>query len=157
MSAARCETRLSSVLTGGRVEVGFRAGSLDDAVARLLGPLLRQEGLTEPATVSALDAVLSRERSGATTAGSVALPHARLAGLSRIVAALAINADGVYSHSPCATKALLVFASPAQATVEHLKFLGGVAQLFRSDETVERLLAAETSAAALDVIRGRER
>ena len=137
--------------------MGFRAKSLDDAVARLLGPLLRQEGLTEPATVSALDSVLSRERSGATTVGSVALPHARLAGLTRIVAALAVNPEGVYSHSPCVTKVLLVFASPAQATVEHLKFLGGVAQIFRSDEAVEKLLAAEDGEAALAVLRSRER
>lgn len=157
MSAARCETRLSSVLLGGRVEVGFRSEGLGDAVSRLLGPLLRNEGLSEAGTVAALDAVLNRERGGPTTAGSVALPHARLAGLSRIIGALALNPDGVYSHSPCATKVLLVFASPAQATVEHLKFLGGVAQIFRSDEAMEKLLAAEDGDTALSVIRSRER
>lgn len=151
------ETRLSSILARGRVETGFSALSPEDAVERLLRPILLAEGFSAAAADGALEGIRNREGAGSTSFGSVALPHARVPGLGRIVAALALNAGGVYESGPAGIRVVLAFASPASATVEHLQFLAQVARLLRQEETVADLLEAPDGAALLEAIRRRER
>ena len=151
------ETRLSAILARGRVEAGLRALSPEDAVEHLLRPVLLAEGFSERAADAALEGIRNREGAGSTSFGSVALPHARVAGLSRIVGALGVNAEGVYASGPPGIRVVLAFASPASATVEHLQFLAQVARLLRQEETVADLLEAPDGAALLSAIRRRER
>jgi len=157
MREATVETRLSTILARGRIEVAFRALSPEDAVERLLRPVLLAEGFTAAAADGALEGIRNREGAGSTSFGSVALPHARVAGLGRIVGALALNGSGVYDAGPPGIRVVLAFASPASATVEHLQFLAQVARLLRQEETVASLLEAPDAAALLDAIRRRER
>lgn len=157
MREGAVETRLSAILTRGRVEAGFRAPSPEDAVDRLLRPVLLAEGFTPEAADRAIDGVRNREGAGSTSFGSVALPHARVPGLGRIVAALGVRAEGVYDSGPAGIRVVLAFASPASATVEHLQFLAQVARLLRQEETVAELLDAADAEALLQAIRRRER
>lgn len=157
MREATVETRLSTILARGRIEVAFRALSPEDAVERLLRPVLLAEGFTAAAADGALEGIRNREGAGSTSFGSVALPHARVAGLGRIVGALALNGTGVYDSGPPGIRVVLAFASPASATVEHLQFLAQVARLLRQEETVASLLEAPDAAALLEAIRRRER
>jgi len=157
MREATVETRLSTILARGRIEVAFRALSPEDAVERLLRPVLLAEGFTAAAADGALEGIRNREGAGSTSFGSVALPHARVAGLGRIVGALALNGSGVYDSGPPGIRVVLAFASPASATVEHLQFLAQVARLLRQEETVASLLEAPDAAALLEAIRRRER
>lgn len=151
------ETRLSAILARGRVETGFRALSPEDAVEHLLRPVLLAEGFSTQAADGALDGIRHREGAGSTSFGSVALPHARVPGLSRIVGALGVNPAGVYASGPPGICVVLAFASPASATVEHLQFLAQVARILRQEETVADLLDARGESALLDAIRRRER
>ena len=149
-------SRLSSILQRGRVEVGFRAAGADEALERLLRPALEAEGLTGALADAGCDAAKRRELTCSTVIGPVALPHARIAGLSRIAGSLGINADGVYASSPEA-RVVIAFASPASGAAEHLRFLAQVAELFRSGELVEKLVASPDSESAVALIRSRER
>ena len=151
------ETRLSAILARGRVEAGFRALSPEDAVERLLRPVLLAEGFSVASASGALEGIRNREGAGSTSFGSVALPHARVSGLGRIVGALGLNPAGVYESGPAGIRVILAFASPASATVEHLQFLAQVARLLRQEEAVVDLLEAGDEAALLDAIRRRER
>lgn len=151
------ETRLSAILARGRVEAGFRALSAEAAVDRLLRPVLLAEGFSAPAADAALEGIRNREGAGSTSFGSVALPHARVPGLGRIVGALGVNAAGVFEAGPAGIRVVLAFASPASATVEHLQFLAQVARLLRQEDTVSELLEAGDEAALLEAIRRRER
>ena len=151
------ETRLSTILARGKVEAGFRALSPEDAVDRLLRPVLLAEGFSPGAADAALDGIRNREGAGSTSFGAVALPHARVGGLGRIVGALGANASGVFDSGPAGIRIVLAFASPASATVEHLQFLAQVARLLRQEETVADLLDAKDPAELLDAIRRRER
>ncbi len=151
------ETRLSTILARGKVEAGFRALSPEDAVDRLLRPVLLAEGFSPDAADAALDGIRNREGAGSTSFGAVALPHARVGGLGRIVGALGANASGVFDSGPAGIRIVLAFASPASATVEHLQFLAQVARLLRQEETVADLLDARDPAELLDAIRRRER
>jgi mannitol/fructose-specific phosphotransferase system IIA component (Ntr-type) len=156
MRETMVETRLSAILSRGRVETGFRALSPEDAVDHLLRPVLIGEGFSPAAADGALDGIRNREGAGSTSFGSVALPHARVGGLGRIVGALGLNVDGVYDSGPAGIRVVLAFASPASATVEHLQFLAQVARLLRQEETVADLLEARDDAAVLEAIRRRE-
>ena len=157
MREAVVETRLSAILARGRVETRFRALSPEDAVELLLRPVLLSEGFSPAAADGALEGIRNREGAGSTSFGSVALPHARVPGLGRIVGALAVNADGVYASGPPGIRVVLAFASPASATVEHLQFLAQVARLLRQEETVSDLLEAPDEPTLIEAIRRRER
>jgi mannitol/fructose-specific phosphotransferase system IIA component (Ntr-type) len=151
------ETRLSTILARGTVETGFRALSPEDAVDRLLRPVLLAEGFSPDAAGAALEGIRNREGAGSTSFGSVALPHARVGGLGRIVGALGANASGVFDSGPAGIRVVLAFASPASATVEHLQFLAQVARLLRQEETVSELLDATDPEGLLNALRRRER
>ena len=149
-------SRLSSILSRGRVEVGFRAEDAHQALELLLRPALETEGLSKPLADAACQAARRREETCSTVIGPVALPHARFAGLTRIVASLGINAEGVYA---CSSEARIViaFASPASGAAEHLRFLAQVAELIRGGDLVERLLESPDADSALALIRSREK
>jgi mannitol/fructose-specific phosphotransferase system IIA component (Ntr-type) len=157
MQAAAPESRLSRILSPEGIVAPFRAGTPVEAFQLLLGPLLRIEGFTDRETEAALEAIRNRERAGSTIVGDVALPHARIAGLTRIVASLGLNADGVFEAGPAGTHVVLAFASPEKAPVEHLRFLAQVAQVFRAEDVVAALLAASSPEAILEVLRSREK
>ena len=157
MRGGAVETRLSAILARGRIEPGFCALSPEDAVERLLRPVLLSEGFSPAATDGAIEGIRNREGAGSTSFGSVALPHARVPGLGRIVGALGLNAGGVFESGPPGIRVVLAFASPASATVEHLQFLAQVARLLRQEETVSELLEAGDAADLLETIRRRER
>lgn len=157
MREGTVETRLSTILARGRVETGFRALSPEDAVEHLLRPVLLAEGFSAEAAAGALEGIRNREGAGSTSFGAVALPHARVPGLGRIVGSLGVNGAGVYDSGPSGIRVVLAFASPAAATVEHLQFLAQVARLLRQEEAVADLLEAGDEEKLLEAIRRRER
>ena len=149
-------SRLSSILSRGRIEVGFRASDADAALDLLLRPALEAEGLTKSLADAACQAAIRREQTCSTVIGPVALPHARFAGLSRIVGSLGVNPEGAYACSPD-VRVVIAFASPASGAAEHLRFLAQVAELFRNGDLLEPLLASPDAASVLALIRSREK
>jgi mannitol/fructose-specific phosphotransferase system IIA component (Ntr-type) len=148
--------RLSSILSRGRVDVGFRAADADEAIEILLRPALLAEGLSQSLAEAACQAAKRREQTYSTVLGPLALPHVRFAELTRIVGSLGINADGVYACFPEA-RIVIAFASPVGGAAEHLRFLAQVAELFRSGDLAERLLAAPDAGSVIALIRSREK
>jgi mannitol/fructose-specific phosphotransferase system IIA component (Ntr-type) len=101
-------------------------------------------------------AVALREAEGSTAVSEIAIgvPHARVDGLPRPIAALAVAPDGLYEPVPTVRiriAALLV--SPNAATEVHLRLLAGVATTLRSAPLRGALLDARTPAAALAILR----
>jgi mannitol/fructose-specific phosphotransferase system IIA component (Ntr-type) len=150
------QARLSDVLSNGIVRTGFRCADVEEAVRTLLLPLLSREGLSGDAVAAALKAVLNRECQAPTLVGAVALPHARIAGLGRIVAGLGVNPSGVFADDD-PVRLVLAFATPAGASAEHLKFLARAAQLLRDEESRGLIVSAWDPMSLLAAIRSRER
>ncbi|HWP35278.1 MAG TPA: PTS sugar transporter subunit IIA, partial [Thermodesulfobacteriota bacterium] len=97
----------------------------------------------EPARL--LGALLERERIGSTGVGEgVAIPHAKLAGVRRLVGAFARSRGGIefgaVDGRPCRLFFLLV--APEDAASDHLRALARVAKLMRDPEVRRRLLEA---------------
>src|SRR6185295_18832661 len=101
---------------------------------QVIGSLIGMLDLKDPST--ALRAILSREEMGSTIiAPGLALPHARLEGITGIEAAIGICPTGVTDPhdggSPI--RVYVLFLGPADNMKEHLSFLANVSALFQKE------------------------
>lgn len=103
-------------------------------------------GLEEPTTEQIFERLLERERLGSTgLAGGVALPHARVAGITEARGAFLRMTTAVEFESLDDQPVDLVFALlvPQDATDEHLQLLAKLAELFGNPEKRGQLRRAE--------------
>ncbi len=142
---------LAELIASGAVIVPLEARAFDDAVEALLRPALTRAGLAADAIDRCIEAVVRREAAGSTASGRAALPHGRSDVVSRVVAGLGLNRDGIAGRED--TQAMLAFISPQSAVVEHPHFLSASAKLFRNESAVERLLAANTADEVIALLR----
>ncbi len=129
--------------------------SFDDTVAGLVETLVRAGSLPEAAASDAVRAVLAREREASTAVldVGVAIPHARLTGITSPMIALAIASRGLYEAVPTVPiRVVALVLSPPAALDDHLRILGGLATLLRSPELRSELQASGTSENALSAL-----
>lgn len=91
------------------------------------------------------DGLLAREKLGSTAMGSgVAIPHARVAGLKKIVGLFARLEKPVDFESPDGQGVDLMFTllAPEEAGADHLRALARVSRLLREDTMREKLRAS---------------
>ena len=97
--------------------------------------------------IEVFDCLVAREKLGSTGLGKgIAIPHARLKGSKKTIAAFiqlqhGINYDAIDEVPVDILFALLV---PEDSTDEHLKILSHLAEMFSNSETLEQL-RSETS------------
>ena len=106
-----------------------------------------------------VQALRERERQVTTALGDgVAIPHARLAGLERTVAAFARSRTGIQWESVDGKPTHLVFLldGPADLPGAYLKVLAGVSRLLSDERCRARLMEAENEAELLFVLRDEE-
>lgn len=144
--------RLSDYLTDRAIRCLPVETSWPAAIRELLGVL----AAPDPAAAEA--AIAQRESAGSTLiAPGLAIPHARLAGLPRVTAALGLCPSGLAHPSGAPVRVCLLFLSPKAQTREHLAFLAGVSALFQTDGLVEALAQSPTPADVLARLRDAER
>lgn len=98
------------------------------------------------------DVILERERLGSTALGrGVAIPHAKLAELDRVVGVFATLARPVSFDAVDDLPVDLVFMllAPEQAGAEHLRALAQVSRLFRDPDMCEKLRGCTSDDAVL--------
>ncbi|MBM3482411.1 MAG: PTS IIA-like nitrogen regulatory protein PtsN [Alphaproteobacteria bacterium] len=101
------------------------------------------------------DALLERERLGSTGSGKgIAIPHARLVGLERLIGVFARLESPIEFESVDGRPVDLVFMllAPASAGADHLKALSNVSRLLRREEVVERLRGSDRADAILALL-----
>jgi nitrogen PTS system EIIA component len=145
--------RLSDLLTRERVhtalEVADKSATLE-AVATLLA-----QGVTVESPAAILRVLQARESQQSTGVGDeVAIPHGRVAGLSKLVAALAIVPNGVEFDSIDRRPVRIVVAilAPEGSAGDHLRALARVAKLLRDKRIRQKLFDAPSPELALQVI-----
>jgi mannitol/fructose-specific phosphotransferase system IIA component (Ntr-type) len=133
---------LATTLERGTIRIGYTTAGFEPAVRGLLVPPLLERGISPSRVDEIVESVLRREEAGSTSSGAIALPHARISGVSGIVAGLGVNASGIYPNA--GTRVMLAFVSPAEAAGEHLRFLSLVAKTFRDAPFLQRVQSAGT-------------
>src|SRR6478735_6781131 len=130
---------------------GGNKRSLLQQLVKLAGQRLA----AEPATIIA--ALNEREQLGSTGFGQgVAIPHAKIEGLSQIYALFARLGEPVDYKAIDGRPVDLVFLllSPPGAGAEHLKALAAISRVTRDGATLERLRGARSRDALAAVLMG---
>lgn len=134
------------------------AGGKEALVAELVARLCRRLALPEPQLLAAK--VLEREKGISTTLDTgLSLPHARVDGLERIAAAVAVpKAPLPAAEGEIPIRVIFLFFSPNRQEffAAHLQLLREVSSLFQP-ALIERLHAAGSPADVLTLIREAER
>jgi PTS system nitrogen regulatory IIA component len=135
--------RLSDLLSRDRIGTGLDVSDKSEALAALARLLAR--GLDGQNAMSILRVLEAREAQQSTGVGDeVAIPHGRLAGLSQLIAAIAIVPAGVefeaIDHRP--VRILVAILAPEGSVVDHLRALARVARLLRDARIRQRILEA---------------
>ncbi len=122
----------------------------------VLNKLVGMLSFDDPASV--FSAIQQREQSGSTVVTSgIAFPHARIQGLSGIVAALGICPAGVsIASEENPVYLLFIFVSPTEDTRSHLRFLASASSLFLKESFLEDLMKLKSPEAVWLEIMGLE-
>ena len=131
-----------------------RAGSKKQALQELSAIAAAQ---TEQAERTVLDMLLARERLGSTGVGAgIAIPHAKLAGLTQIAAVFARLREPVEFDALDGKPVDLIFLllAPDSAGSDHLKALALVSRLLRDHRVCARLRGADNAEALYAVLTG---
>jgi len=104
-------------------------------------------------------AVIERERSMATGIGNkVAIPHARIEGLTTPAIALGITRQGVDFDAPDGVPAnvILLVLTPRDDFQLQLQLLADIARTFRNEKTLDRILQTSSFVELLGMLRSEE-
>jgi nitrogen PTS system EIIA component len=149
--------QLSRIIVPGAVRVMGAAASKKRLFQDLADIAAQTYGIS---AAQAFDAMQERESLGATGVGhGVALPHARIEGLERVVGVF-VRLEKPLDFDAIDRQAVdLVFAlyAPVESGVEHLKALAIVSRTLRSAETCATLRANSDPTALYEVLSGAQR
>lgn len=147
--------RVSDVVGAGGIILRPPWRTFEEAVGGLVESLVRNGQLAAALAPTAIKAVCEREREASTAIVEigVSIPHARLDGVQRVVAAMAGGPPAVYYHMtrvPITVMALVL--SPPDHAAEHLNFLSSLSMLLQSESLRRRLVHASDSDAVLALL-----
>lgn len=144
--------KLAEILADGSAIVLLRARSAEDVLIELAEALAEQTGLDRDAIVAGLK---EREATGSTAFGhGLAVPHTKAA-IESTRGVLALAPHGIEFDAPDdAPVRVFVGLVSSMQPGEHLQALAAVGRAFTDPGLLERLLACETPADVLALVRG---
>ena len=146
--------RITDVLGEGDILPDLGAGTKEDVIAELATLVASHHPEIERTRL--VQALEERERLNSTALGDgVAIPHGKLPGLRRVVAAFGRSLDGVDFNSLDGKPTHLFFllVAPEDSAGAHLKALARISRLLKDDGFRQRLLGAADAAALFQTIR----
>ncbi len=145
--------QLGEYLDSAAVCADLSARNKNDILAEMVGLLAgAHPGLDRE---RALRVLRERERLGTTGIGDgVAIPHGKIAGLSRLVLAVGRSREGIdfeaLDQRPCHIFFLVL--APEQAAGQHLRLLAHVSRLLKGEDFKNALLAAPDADSLLKLL-----
>ncbi|MBV8687856.1 MAG: PTS sugar transporter subunit IIA [Alphaproteobacteria bacterium] len=147
---------LSELLTVDRIDDDLAASNKKGLFQQLAALAQRRTGLPAKTIAAAL---AEREKIGSTGfGGGVAIPHAKIEGLTRVFGYFARLSSPLDFQSVDGLPVDLVFLilSPPDAGAEHLKALAGVSRVLRDRNMVAKLRGARSRDALFALLAGVE-
>jgi mannitol/fructose-specific phosphotransferase system IIA component (Ntr-type) len=135
----------------------LRARTREEVIDELTATLAPLTGIPQ---AELAERVMDRERTMPTGIGRrVAIPHARIDGLTVPAIAIGFSKDGIDFDAPDGHPARLVFLvlTPKNDFQQQLQLLAEVGKLLRSDQAVERILQSQTFLALRALINSEEK
>ena len=149
--------RLQELISPENIVLDLRSADKWESIGLMLGHLVESRTIPRHLEQSFHEAVLARERSMSTgMERGIAIPHAAVDGLERIVACLAIvrQGDGVRFDSIDASPAWLIvlLLIPRPQKLLHIRTLADVARLLGNEDVRRALREAKTPAQAWECL-----
>lgn len=136
--------KITDILVREASILDLKSTAKDDLLAEMADALAGAEPALEAAEL--LGVLREREALQSTGIGEgVAIPHGKVEGLDRLVAAFARSTEGVDFDSIDGqpTQLLFLLVVPEQSGGQHLKALARISRFFRDASFREKLLAAD--------------
>jgi PTS system nitrogen regulatory IIA component len=149
--------KIADLLTDRVVIPELQAGGKADALDEMTQVLAAAHPEIDSARLR--EVLEDRERLGSTgIGGGVAIPHARLPGLSGILAVFGRSSRGVDFEAVdgAPTRLFFLLVAPEDSSGMHLKALARIARLLKEQTVREQLLACDDRAGLLRIIRDAE-
>lgn len=145
--------KLVDFLSRERIVADLRSADKAGVLQELAGVLVAGGGAFEAPSV--VRVLLEREKLGSTGIGEgIAIPHGKLQGIERVVAAFGRSRAGIDFESldGAPVKLFFLLLSPADSASTHLMALARISRLLKSRSFRDELLGAETGDQIFDVI-----
>ena len=146
--------RIQDILPPGAVVDGLLAETKEGVLRELSEVVCRRIPALSPDRLTAI--LMEREGLGSTGIGEgVAIPHGKIPGIDRLVAAFGRSPGGVQFASLDGKPARLFFLvlAPENSAGMHLKALARISRLLKDPRFRERLLTAEGAEGLSQVLR----
>lgn len=149
---------LAELLTPERVIAELQSGENLPAIEEMVARLVEVEALPESQKELALEALRAREDQRSTgIGGGIAIPHAFLPDLEKVVAIFARSKPGVdfcaLDRAP--VHFIVLFIVPESQYTLHLKTLAAIAKILNSADTRKRLAEANNENEMIEVLSQR--
>jgi PTS system nitrogen regulatory IIA component len=145
--------RLMDLVAADRIAPALHARDKREALAALGGLLAK--GVPSVRADEITRVLEEREALASTGVGDeVAIPHGRISGLDRVIAALAFSPEGI-EFDAIDRKPVRIFVAilaPEKSATEHLRALARFSRLLRDSRTRDRLLSERDPAAVLAIL-----
>lgn len=135
--------KIDEILTLEKILAEVKANNKENAIMELAEFLCQNQAVPDKTELVRL--LLEREKLGSTGIGeNVAIPHAKMKGLKKVIAAFGISKEGIefdsLDNKP--VNFIFVLIAPENATGIHLKALAKISRLLKNPEFKSNLLEA---------------
>jgi mannitol/fructose-specific phosphotransferase system IIA component (Ntr-type) len=148
---------LTKLLDTSNVAVGVDASDKESLIHAVIDLVKEHPAVVNAESMRA--AVFEREATMSTGVGKgLALPHAKTAAVSSVVAALAVSRKPVEFESIDneAVRIVFLLVGRQDAKSQHVRILSRISRMMNREETRQAVLSAATPEALLDVVREAE-
>ena len=135
--------KINEILTLETILAEVKAINKENSIKELAEFLCQNHAIIDKSEL--VRVLLEREKLGSTGIGeNVAIPHAKMKGLNKIIAAFGLSKNGVEFDSldQKPVNFIFVLVAPENATGTHLKVLAKISRLLKSQEFKSNLLKA---------------
>ena len=139
--------KLGELFPASHLSANLEATDRWQTIEELLQLLIASSDLKKEEAASASKAILARERSMSTgIGGGIAIPHAGVVGLEKVIAALGRSESGIEFESMdnAPVQLVILLLVPQHQTQLHLKTLATLAKFLNTKSRKQQLLEANT-------------
>jgi PTS system nitrogen regulatory IIA component len=151
--------KLTDAVAVESIEVNLRSRSKEDLFKEMVALLKRNETLASVDESTILKALNEREKTATTGVGKeVGIPHGKIMGLGRIVAAIGVSRHGIEygSVDGLPVRFVVAMVAPPEESRNYLRILAKVARLLSDPSFTETLVTASSPRMIHDAIASME-
>ncbi len=149
--------RLIDYMDRNLIYLDLQADSKDEAITEIVRRM--EESGTVRDVPCLLEEIFSRESRGGTSLGNgVAIPHARVKSIDKIVIAMARLASGVNfsAEDRQPVRVVFILITPLEKLNEYLRVLAGLSKFLKDRKMLKRLFAVDSAQGAWELFESLE-